>query len=513
MIINEENCTKCELCIDDCPLGAIFLAEDGMPRIDTEICVNARGCVASRDCPSEAFKREETLAEAVPCDRCPVRCEIMPGKIGDCKMRENHNGAIVRAATPIPYEDVKEIVGEGYDPVIRKPIITAIGAGTRHPTDPCPFIVQDKVAGVDVVTCCTESHFLFSGIKTKIDTEAYIGEEGSRIFHKDTFVGRVVQEQYGSKMLELGGINTLSAENGWRAAKIIADIANREKVNLRVEGGSELEVQVGEEPVINGKRYERRRFGCGGEVSYTLGFEMLLGLVDHVIVIDRGYTGRVGEPAVDIIEDPWAYSATTSGIKLRFETPFIFFFPHEGGDGWGCTKIQDPLDMIESFDPQKLEPGFTLLITEPSADRIAFYEFTKDRKFKKAEMPSDVKQIVEEFKARCEPARVSAYYMAGAGGTARRGITLYPEALSKAILNKKARLTVGGAPTHVYTGGGINFIVNVERVKKGAFYWTGAHATVAPIEFTMKLRDYEEIGGHVESIISKEEVLSSAEEQ
>jgi hypothetical protein len=51
-------------------------------------------------------------------------------------------------------------------------------------------------------------------------------------------------------------------------------------------------------------------------------------------------------------------------------------------------------------------------------------------------------------------------------------------------------------------GGGIDFLVNVEKVKAGAFTWIPAPATVVPIEVTMKLADYIEIGGYLESIKS-----------
>ncbi len=59
---------------------------------------------------------------------------------------------------------------------------------------------------------------------------------------------------------------------------------------------------------------------------------------------------------------------------------------------------------------------------------------------------------------------------------------------------------MGGAPTFILPGGGIDFLVDVERVKAGAFTWIPTPATVAPIEVTMGLVDYMEIGGHLGSI-------------
>jgi hypothetical protein len=59
----------------------------------------------------------------------------------------------------------------------------------------------------------------------------------------------------------------------------------------------------------------------------------------------------------------------------------------------------------------------------------------------------------------------------------------------------------------VFTGGGINFMVDVEEVKPGAFYWTSAPAIVAPLEFTMRLEDYRWIGGFIENVRPLKEVL------
>jgi hypothetical protein len=90
--------------------------------------------------------------------------------------------------------------------------------------------------------------------------------------------------------------------------------------------------------------------------------------------------------------------------------------------------------------------------------------------------------------------------MGGTGGSARAGVTLYPVKLTQAVHAAKANLTVGGAPVFVLPGGGINFLVDVGRVKAGSFYWTPTPATICPVEYTMELKDYEEMGGHLEAM-------------
>jgi hypothetical protein len=66
---------------------------------------------------------------------------------------------------------------------------------------------------------------------------------------------------------------------------------------------------------------------------------------------------------------------------------------------------------------------------------------------------------------------------------------------------------VGGAPTYILPGGGISFLVDVEKVKVRAFAYVPTPATVVPLEYTMRLDEYLEMGGHGESIRKLEDVL------
>lgn len=75
-----------------------------------------------------------------------------------------------------------------------------------------------------------------------------------------------------------------------------------------------------------------------------------------------------------------------------------------------------------------------------------------------------------------------------------------PLKLTRAVHEKKANLTVGGAPVFLFPGGGINFMVDVERVKQDFFYWTPTPAVICPIEYTMTQSDYSEMGGHVQAM-------------
>ncbi len=51
-----------------------------------------------------------------------------------------------------------------------------------------------------------------------------------------------------------------------------------------------------------------------------------------------------------------------------------------------------------------------------------------------------------------------------------------------------------------WCGTNIALMVDVEKVMPGAFTWVPTPATVCPIEYTMTLDDYVEMGGHQEAI-------------
>jgi ferredoxin len=53
--VNEEKCTGCETCIEECPSEAIKLI-DGIAKVDPELCTDCGICVDV--CPVEAISIE-----------------------------------------------------------------------------------------------------------------------------------------------------------------------------------------------------------------------------------------------------------------------------------------------------------------------------------------------------------------------------------------------------------------------------------------------------------------------
>ena len=154
-----------------------------------------------------------------------------------------------------------------------------------------------------------------------------------------------------------------------------------------------------------------------------------------------------------------------------------------------------------------------MLITETTGQKACMFELTEEGDFREVPVSGKAKKALDAISSSCEPSLVSAIYMGGAGGSARAGVGLYPVKLTRAVHAGKASLTVGGAPTFVLPGGGINFMVDVGRVKTNFFYWTPTPATICPIEYTMEIGDYKEMGGHLQAMrpFRAKEPLSAAD--
>jgi ferredoxin len=488
IVIDKKLCTGCGNCEKDCPLDAIKVVEN-----KAEVAEHCVSCgVCTRVCFfNAATKVEEKKAGTIKCTSCPVQCEILPGKTGACK-RYTNTGESLQRNRPL----VTDVPEDKYLAKDLKPLITGVGAGTTYPDAKyAPHIVRDVQDGVEVVTVVTEAPLSYSGVKVKVDTNFYIGEEGAKVRRDGRVVGLLYTEEYGSKMISIGGANLLTGRIGFNVAKTIVDICNGEKVTLKVDKGATLELQVGKRPIINGKEDKRMRVGCG---SATVGLfaEPLSKVVDEALILDYHICGLLSEHAAgEYVGMTW------SGIvpNARKSTRGRYF--GEPGPGWGGTIIQNPLDAIAKVDMNIAKPGMKILVTDTTGESAA--QLTIDEKGKVYEVPIEpqVAAVVQMIRDNCEESRVSAIYSGGSGGSARGGVTKYPVKLSKAIHAGEAKLTIGGAEAFVLPGGGINFVVDVEKVVPKAFSWVPSPATVAPIEYTMKKDKYAEIGGHVDQIV------------
>ena len=96
------------------------------------------------------------------------------------------------------------------------------------------------------------------------------------------------------------------------------------------------------------------------------------------------------------------------------------------------------------------------------------------------------------------------------GRCLRAGVTENPVRLTRSVKDLITRVTCGGAPTYVWPGGGITVMVDVTRMPDRSFGYVPTPALVLPIEFTMPRAAYEQMGGHVSSVIPLEDALRKA---
>lgn len=492
MLIDREKCNGCGLCAKDCPVAAIAIVDK--KAIIGAACVECRTCL--KVCPREAVIDEVKAVEgAIVCETCPVRCQIPPGLGGACRRFVNEGGHLWRNRPLLDYEAVRPRLAAMPEPAIRTPLITAIGAGGTYPDYvPAPYIVADAREGVDVVTVVTEVPLSYSGLKLKIDTDQPIGHEGAAVSFEGRVVGMVETEEYGSKILAIGGVNRLTGKHGFAAARAVAALANREALELKVKDGAKLKVQVGQPPVIDGQVIAKMRVGCG---SATAGLfaTFLKNAADEAIVLDHHVTSLFTHHAAGR-----CLGLKPLGLELCFQrsTPGRYFGTH--GAGWGGTDISDPIQVVAKIDTNQTPAGTRLLITETTGQNAALFELDAKGVFQPIDLTPAAREAVAAIAESCEASRVSAVYVAGVGGSARGGVARYPLRLTKAVHAGRANLTCGGAPVFVLPGGGITFYVDVEQVLAGSFTWVPTPATVAPIEYTMTRGDYEAMGGHVEAV-------------
>ncbi|MBK8017296.1 MAG: 6-hydroxynicotinate reductase [Betaproteobacteria bacterium] len=458
----------------------------------------------------------------VRCDACPVLCIIRPGKTGACDRYANVEGALSRLDPLVITERVHREGGEVVPFLERSrewqgellsdaPVfVTGVGSGTTYPDyRPAPFIVSSRHADVDMVTVVTEGIFSYCGVKVKIDTDRFLGPEQAAIRMDDEQVGHVTTAEYGSQMLALGGVRHLTGgtkREGRVACSVLERLCNREAVELAIDGGSRVVVQAGMPPVVDGEQEVRMRVGCG---SATIGMfaKQWLGHADEVIVVDDHITGVLSEHQAGRF-----LSMQPAGIQVRGRksTPGRYFRVAEPGSGWGGTNIQDPLDIVESVDPERAWPGLRMLMVSTTGEQSAWYVLDDRLVPQPAPMPDVIAKAVARIKENCEPALCTVLFMGGAGGSLRAGVTENPVRLTRSVKASLTRVTCGGAPVYVWPGGGITLMADVSKMPARSFGSVPTPALVVPIEFTLPLDHYRELGGHMDSVIPLETVLAQA---
>ncbi len=461
----------------------------------------------------------------IRCDACPVMCYIADGRSGACDRYANEGGDLIRVdpftilqhpsnpnAKAVPF--LSDIDPEDWDGDIVKssrPFVTAIGAGTTYPDyKPAPFIVSQAYDDVDMVTVVTEGIFSYCGVKVKIDTDRHLGEERSHVRVDGEAVGHVMTGEYGSQMLSLGGVHHLtggSKKEGRVTCDTLLKLCNQEAVAMAIDDGAEVVVQAGKAPVVNGVEEQRMRVGCG---SATIGMfaKQWADHVDEVVVVDDHITGVLSEHEAGRQLD---VQPTGIRIKGRKSTPGRYFQVANPGIGWGGTDIDDPLTILDDFNPKIAKPGMRMLMVSTTGEQWGFFELDDALNPRQGDLPEVLKQSVDRIAENCEPSVCSVLFMGGAGGSLRAGVTENPVHLTRSVKDSITYVSCGGAPAYVWPGGGITVMVDVTKMPTNAFGYVPTPALVAPIEFTMRLEDYKQLGGHAEQVIAIDQIESDVE--
>ncbi|PVE43854.1 6-hydroxynicotinate reductase [Limnohabitans planktonicus] len=473
-----------------------------------------------------AKPRNDRMAGAkIECNACPVLCQISEGRLGACDRYANRDGQLLRVDpvvflrrtlaqdeprlvpfAPSGDSDAPQWNGDvlGTDQVF----VTGVGSSTTYPDyKPAPFIVSSQVDGVDMVTVVTEGIFSYCSFKVKIDTDRFLGAEQANVRMSGEVVGHVSTAEYGSQMLSLGGVHHLtggSKKEGRVTVEMMEALGNKQAVELTIDGGAQLVIQAGRAPIVNGVQEQRMRVGCGSAVVGIFA-RQFLGLADEVVVLDDHITGVLTEHQAGRCLD-----MKPSGIDMRGRksTPGRYFQVANPGNGWGGTDIADPLSIIEGWDAQVAWPGLRLLMTSTTGEHAAWYVLNEQLQPVPQDMPQAVRAIVDRIGENCEPSLCSVMFLAGAGGSLRAGVTENPVLLTRAIKQALVNVTCGGAPAFVWPGGGITVMSDVLRMPDRSFGTVPTPAIIAPIEFSMRLSDYQALGGHMAYVRSLQEVVS-----
>ncbi len=463
------------------------------------------------------MSKDKPAVEKIRCDACPVMCYIADGRAGACDRYANEGGQLVRVDPLVlierRQEDSGKLVpfldlGKDWDGEVVTPgeaFVTAIGAGTTYPDyKPAPFIVSREVSGIDMITVVTEGIFSYCGAKVKIDTDRHLGPEQNPVRVDGEPIGHVTTGEYGSQMLSIGGVHHLTGggkKEGRVTCQSLMDLCNRKPVEMTIDDGSTVVVEAGKAPIINGVEEQRMRVGCG---SATVGMfaSQWKGLVDEVVVVDDHITGVMSEHQAGKVI---GWQATGIRVKGRRSTPGRYFQVAEPGTGWGGTDIDDPLLILDPFNPKVARPGQSLLMVSTTGEQFAYFELDEDLIPQQLEMPERLLPSVRRIEENCEPALCSVLFMGGAGGSLRAGVTENPVKLTRSVKQMLTHITCGGAPAYVWPGGGITIMADVTRMPEQAFGYVPTPALVAPIEFTMRREDYETLGGHMDHVVPIEE--------
>lgn len=500
----ESNCTGCRICVKNCPISVISFRNR-----KAAISGDCVGCgVCFKLCKFKALQEIAPQKNVAVCQVCPIHCSIPEGRVGACQRYENTGGVLERIE-PLNIVDPAMIKLEDSTGLPNLPLMLGRGAGSNlYSADvPSKFVGSAVVDGAEVVTCVTETVLSFNGARVKIDTDEFIGENGSPVYREGVVVGYVNTAEYGSQFIYFGGSHLNTSPGGHMVLRTTSELLNKKPVTVRTGTVKQLTLQHGKPPIIDGVQAERMRIGCGTVIASTFTLERWGtpgSIVDEVIAIDYDITSKMSAHTTSGLR----YSYKDSGITPvgNYSSPGRYFgIP---GKGWGGSNVMEARDAIASIDKTIAWPGLRLLVTEPTAVRAVYFELDENLELVEKPIPPKVEEVLQYIRDNCEPCNCFVSVVAGFGGGIRDVISrTRSRNVNEALRAGKIKYTICGEPTYIMPGGGITAEACVENIPEGSFTWVPTPASVCPMEVTMLRQTYEEIGGYVEAIKPVEEIM------
>ena len=264
-------------------------------------------------------------------------------------------------------------------------------------------------------------------------------------------------------------------------------LGNKQPAECMIDGGASMVVQAGKAPIVNGVEEHRMRVGCGS-AAVGIFARQLFGHADEVVVVDDHITGVLTEhQAGRCLDMPPLRASRCAGANRRPGAISRSRIPAMAGAAPTST-IRCPSS--KAGKRAWRGPGLRLLMTSTTGEHCAVVCARRCAACPSAEMPAEVRRIVERIGENCEPSLCTVLFLGGAGGSLRAGVTENPVLLTRAIKRALVNVTCGGAPAYVWPGGGITVMADVLRMPDNSFGTVPTPAIVAPIEFSMRREDY-----------------------
>ena len=152
MRISTDLCIACELCLPYCPMGAIFVNDEGSAQIDRDECVECGVCVRSAGCPVDAFVEEElgwprSVRAAFSNPLAEHRETRIPGR-GTEEMKTNEvTGRFKSGEVGIAIELGRPGTGARFRDVEKVTQAVAKLGVELEPQNPLTFLITDSTTG------------------------------------------------------------------------------------------------------------------------------------------------------------------------------------------------------------------------------------------------------------------------------------------------------------------------------------------------------------------------------